>query len=374
MKVAHLDTGRDWRGGQQQIAWLVPGLAAHGVTNVVLAPHGPLFDRLAAQGVPVRAWSARGDLDVAAFAAAVTALRAERPDVVHLHSARAHAVGAAAAWIAGIRAVVASRRVAFPVGNSPWSRLKYRLPVARWLCVSEAARAQLLRAGVPAGRAIVVPSGVDLAALRAAAGRPGESLHARLGVPAGTPLLATVAALTAEKHHALLLDVAERLRAAGGRAAEARFVWLGDGPLRAPLEAAIARRGLGGRVILLGARDDVAALVAGCALLLVPSRNEGFCGAAVEAEALGVPVVATRVGGLPEVVDDQVSGVLVPKGPDPVVADAMAAAITRLVGETPLRLAMAGAARRTAARFSAENMAIRTLAAYQEVVQSHRRS
>src|SRR5439155_13085689 len=131
------------------------------------------------------------------------------------------------------------------------------------------------------------------------------------GAPPAAPLLATVGSLTPEKNHLLLLEVAQRLQAT---AAGTQLVWLGDGPRRGALERERARRGLAGRVHLLGRRDDVPELLGQCTLLLVASTHEGFCSAAVEAQALGVPVVATRVGGLPEAVVDGEPGVLVPAG------------------------------------------------------------
>ena len=362
MKVVHLDTGREWRGGQNQVALLVQGLARRGVTNVVMAPRGPLLDRVAALGLLTRRWEARGDLDAMAWLAARHALRDERPDIVHLHSARAHALGSAAAWSLGLGAIVASRRVAFAPRRGMLSLLKYRLPVARWLCVSEAARHTVIAAGVPPGRATVVPSGVDLEALAAAA-RGGLDLRSLLAAPAAVPLFATVGALTREKNHRLLLEVAERL---GARGAGGRFVWIGEGGCRATREREVMRRGLADRVQLLGRRDDVPALLRQCELLLVPSVNEGFCGVAVEAQALGVPVIATRVGGLPEVVLDGQTGLLVAPGD----AGAMADAIETLLADPGRRGSMTERGPANAARFSAELMADRTLATYQDVVRS----
>ena len=363
MKIAHLDTGREWRGGQSQVALLLRGLAARGVASVLLAPEGPLLERAAALGAATRPWHARGDLDAAAVAAAQAALRRERPDVVHVHTARAHALGVPAARLAGVERVVASRRVAFPPRRDPGSRLKYRLPVDRWLCVSEAARRALIEAGVEDDRTVVVPSGVDLDAVRAAAGRPAEDLRARLGLSQAVLLLATVGSFTAEKNHALLLEVASRLEA---RAPQAHFVWVGDGPLLEPLRRERDRRGLEGRVHLLGRRDDVPELVQQCALLLVASRHEGLCTAAIEAEALGIPVVATRAGGLPEAVVHGETGVLVPPGD----AEAMTEAVAGLLSDPARRGRMGERSRDHAARFSADRMVEGTLAVYQDLVRS----
>lgn len=293
-------------------------------------------------------------------------MRAERPALVHLHSGRAHALGAAAARLAGVRPVVASRRVVVAPGRDPASRLKYALPVDRWLCVSAAVRDAMRDAGIPESRLTVVPSGVDLVALRARAASAPAAIHElrkALALEPAAPILVTVASLTAEKNHAMLLDVADRLR---GRAPDARLVWVGEGPERAALEHARRARGLDRLVHLIGRRDDAPALIAGATLMLVASRHEGFCTAALEAQALGVPVIATRVGGLPEVVRDGETGILV----EPGSAGTMADAIVRVLTAPGRRAAMGEAGRANAAGFDASRTAELTLANYQEVVRS----
>ncbi len=360
MIVAHLDTGRDWRGGQAQIALLLRGLAACGVTSVLAAPAGPLLERAHAAGFETLDWNPRGDLDLPAMLRAAAWIRRVRPDVVHLHSARAHALGVPAARLAGTRAVVASRRVVVMPGRDPWSRLKYRMPVERWLCVSEAVRSVMRAAGVPERTLRVVPSGIDLEALRtAAAASRDRDVRAECGIPPDAVLLATVASLTAEKNHPMLLRVAGRMRETHPNVHQ---LWLGDGPLRAGLERERERLGLTRTVHLLGRRDDVAAWVAPAAALLVASRHEGFCGAAVEAQALGVPVIATDVGGLPEVVLDGVTGMLVGDDDDA----AMATSIIRLIADPAARAGLATRASVHAEQFSFERMAERTLSAYRE--------
>ena len=134
LRVAHLDTGRDWRGGQAQVLLLMQGLRARGVHNRLLAPEGPLLERARAAGIEVHAWPSHGDFDVAATLSAMRRLR--HVDVAHAHSAHAHAIGVPAARLARVPAVVVSRRVDFNVAHHAFSRLKYRLPVDRYVCIS----------------------------------------------------------------------------------------------------------------------------------------------------------------------------------------------------------------------------------------------
>jgi len=364
MIVAHLDTGREWRGGQTQIALLLRGLAARGVTSVLAAPRGPLFERAAAAGFATWAWNPRGDLDALAMVRAATWLTRIRPDIVHLHSARAHALGVPAARIAGVKTVVASRRVVVVPGRDPLSRLKYRMPLDRWLCVSEAVQSALRAAGVPERTLRVVPSGVDVVALRAAAAATrgtGRDVRAELGIASDAALFTTVASLTAEKNHAMLLRVAARMRTTHPHVHQ---IWIGDGPLRTALERERDDRGLEQTVHVLGPRDDVAAWVAPAVALLVASRHEGFCCAALEAQVLGVPVIATEVGGLPEVVRNGETGLLVADDDDA----AMSVAVAALIEDPARRAKFAARAPGHAERFSFERMADCTLAAYREAL------
>lgn len=357
-KVAHLDTGRDWRGGQAQVLMLMEGLARRGIANLLLAPRAPLLERARAAGFETVPWSARGDLDLAAFARAVRALRRAAPDVAHAHGARAHAVGVPAARLARVPVVVVSRRVALePRGGL--ARVKYRLPVDRYLCVSRGVREAMRAAGVPDERLAVVPSGV-------APPRPAETdLRRDLGLEPGTPLVGTAAALSAEKRHEDLLEAATRVRAACPRA---HFVWAGEGVRRTWLERERDARGLSDAVHLLGFCADAASLMAQCDVVALASDHEGIATSLIEAQAAGVPVVATAVGGIPEVVRDGVTGRLVPRR-DPA---ALAEALVEVLTHPDTRAAMASAAAAAAGEFHMDRTVERTLEAYAVAWESRR--
>jgi glycosyltransferase involved in cell wall biosynthesis len=177
MRIAHLDTGRTWRGGQAQALRLMRELRARGHDQLLLAPAGPLLEAALAEGHLAERWDTRGELDLRGVLAARSALAAFRPEVAHLHSAHAHALGVPAARWAGVPVVVVSRRVDFRVRTNPFSALKYALPVDRYLCISEGVRAAMLASGVSADRLRLVPSGVDLDEVRAAAERPAPDLR-----------------------------------------------------------------------------------------------------------------------------------------------------------------------------------------------------
>jgi len=354
LRVAHLDSGRQWRGGQAQVAMLIDGLARHGVESLLLAPEAPLLEHARAR-IACGSWSPRGDWDLLALARAARWLSMLRPDVVHCHDGRSHALGVAAARWAGVPVVVVSRRVTFAVRSNPLSALKYRMGVDRYLCVSQAVADGLRNAGVPGCRIAIVPDAVDVHVA------PSVELRAALGLAEDTPLVGTVAALTPEKGHADLLEAAARVVRA---APDTHFVWMGEGRCRPALERQRAALGLDAHVHLLGHRADAQSLLAQCTLCALASRDEGLGTSLIEAQALGVPVVATAAGGTCELIQDAGNGRLVPVGD----ARAMAEAVLEALARPDLRRCWSAAGIRAASAFSVERMTERTLAEYAAVL------
>ena len=356
LRVAHLDTGPEWRGGQAQVLLLMQGLRSRGVANRLLAPAGPLLERARAAGIETFEWSSHGDVDVAATLSAMRRLR--DMDVAHAHSAHAHAIGVPAARLARVKAVVVSRRVDFSVAHHAWSRLKYRLPVDRYLCISRGVLDVMRRAGVPEDRLALVPSGITI---RRAPPPGAADLRALIGVGAQTEVVGTVAALAPHKNHADLMRAAAQV--VRERPA-VHFAWVGDGPCRAALERQRRELGLESHVHLLGFREDALGLMSQFTVFALSSYLEGLCTSLLDAQALGVPVIATAVGGIPDVIEDGVNGRLV-AGRDP---EALARAIRMALDRPAEPAAWAAAGRERVERFSAETMVAGTLTVYQQIL------
>jgi glycosyltransferase involved in cell wall biosynthesis len=364
MNVLHLDTGRTWRGGQAQVLALMRGLKGLGHEGVLLAPAGPLLARALADGLEAREWTSRGDLDLRAGARARRVIGDFHPALVHAHTAHAHLPGSRLARRIGAPFVVA-RRVASPVRRNLLSRWKYGDAVARYLCVSRAVVEVMARSGVPRERLAWVPSGVDLEALasdreRAATARrdPAISLRGWLGAPSDAPVVGTVAALTPEKGAPEWLAAAAGCRAA---APGLHWVWIGEGPRRGDAVRRVRRLGLSGRVHLPGFRDDARVLLGQCTIAVVPSRSEGLGTVVLEAQALGVPVVATRSGGVEDTIESGVTGALVAR-------DGIATAVLDLLAHRERGEAWALEASRRVLSFGVEAMVERTVACYRDVL------
>jgi glycosyltransferase involved in cell wall biosynthesis len=299
VRVLHVDSGREFRGGQNQVRLLARELAREpGVEQRLVTRRGSeLARRATAEGVAVREIPWTLGLDPRACWRLVVEALAWPPDLIHAHNN--HAV-TLAVWarrflkLAGSAPrVVATRRVVFPV-RSRSSLHQADVVVA----VSAAVQSTLVAAGVPPAEIVVVHDGIDQGEVRRAA-EPSFGIRTTLGLPAGTPVAVNIAALEPAKDQRTLIHAA---RAARGSRPDLHWVIAGDGPERRALTVEVEKLDLADRVHLLGhvARSD--ALLRESDILVMSSRAEGLGSVVLHALALGKPVVSTAGGGLVEIV------------------------------------------------------------------------
>jgi glycosyltransferase involved in cell wall biosynthesis len=356
MRVVHVDTAATWRGGQNQVLLTAQGMAAGGHEVVVACRrNGVLEERARGAGLTVRALPFRGDAWPSGVLGLFRVLKETRPERIQLHDPHAVGAGVLAARLAGSGRLVATRRVDFALRGA-FSRWKYRA-CARTIVVSRAIAAVMEAGGLDRGRLSLVYEGVVPREPRTG----GSAELLALGVPEGSPVVGNVAALTGHKDHATLIAAAGIVL---GQRPEARFVLVGEGPLRRELEARVREGGLAGRVILAGFRADVDRLLPAFDVFCLSSHLEGLGTSLLDAMAFARPVVATAAGGIPEAVEDGVTGLVVGVR-DPV---ALARALLELLDdpERARRLGDAGR-RRFLERFTAERMVSDTLRVYGEL-------
>ena len=347
-RVIHVASGREWRGGQRQTWLLARELQRLGIPQLLITKRGSeLARRARADGVPVRevAWTL--GIDPRAW----WAVRAEaRRESSLLHAHDGHAV-TVARWAAGTDIPwIATRRNAAPLRHAEgwWG-------AARVVAISEAVRTELARGGILAAAIDVVPSGIDLDAVRAA---PADDLRAWAGIPPGGRVIVTVSAATREKGLDHAVAAAAVLRAEGR---DFHWIVVGDGPER-PALAAMAARELGGRIVFPGHHPEPVRLLRGADLFVLPSLTEGLGTSVLDAMALDLPVVASDTGGLTELVG-QGAGLLVP----PADATALAAAVGRMLDDPELRRRSVAEARARLDRYTARRMAEGMRAVYDSV-------
>lgn len=371
--ILHLIDSDTLGGAERQVMTLIehldrdrwePVLVHHGSPGIA-----PLVAEAHAAGVGD--WQIPQMPDGLGGAARLPALRRElrrrRPAVVHAHLTWPLAMKwpLAAALAAGVEATVATVQLYLPFHINRrilWQQGHLARRIGRYIAVSQSV-ADLCAAtcGWPESKLTVVHNGIDPGPWERADPEAGREA---LGAEPGLPVVFTAARLDHQKGLEVLVDAAAQLPGM-------RFVVAGEGPERSMLEARIAALGLGDRFVLLGRREDVHELMAGCDLFVLPSRYEGLPVSVVEAMAAARPVVATAIGGTDEIVDDGRTGLLVPADD----RGALAAAIRQALGD-PARAAAFGACGRERVQrsFSATAMAAGVSDVYEELLGTQGRS
>jgi glycosyltransferase involved in cell wall biosynthesis len=328
-------------GAQQHVLSLASRLDPERFRPLVVSlSDGPAVGRIERAGVPVRVLSERDD--DAAIAALAATFAELAPAVVHNHMYRAEVVGTSAA----LRTVAMGLPRPFIVSTVHSSRVRSAADRAflarltpdmdRLIAVSRSIERKIAREGRRGAPVELIPNGVDLERYETQA--PSRTLHEEFGLPAGVPLVGVVARLEPEKGHPTLLDAWPLVLR---ESPEARLLIVGEGGRREALEEQAARLGLLGlglhsSVVFTGPRDDVPAIVASLDVALLPSYREAQGVSLLEAMALAKPIVASRVGGVPEFVEDGVTGLLVePRDPE-----ALAGAIVRILRDHALAEAL----------------------------------
>ena len=362
LRIAHIDTERTWRGGEAQLLHLAIGLSKRGHRQwVVGQPGSPLLERAGEGGLETVVLPMPSEFSLPAIWKLSRLLQKQEIQVVHLHTSHACTLGGLAAKLASVPVKIISRRVDFSIRSNPFRKLKYGWGTDRIIAISEGVRDVLVRDGINPEQVVVIRSGIDLSRFDPII--PPELFRKEIGVDSATPVIGNIAHFADHKGHRYLIEAAGRVLA---HIPEARFVLVGDGELKKSMEEEVARRGLSAAVLFTGFRTDIPKILAAFDLFVLSSHLEGLCSSIMDAMAMGIAVVATRTGGIPEVVEEGGTGLLVPPR-DPV---ALADAILRLMGDPKRRRQMGQAGRRrVTARFSAESMVDETEKLYRLILE-----
>jgi len=331
VKTLHLETRRHVHGAGVQVLHLVAGLRAMGDDAILMAPEdSDILATADSRGFPTIPLLFHGEADFGFVRRFRARIEDEQPDLVHLHSRRgADTLGLLAAWRSDVPTVL-TRRVAAPEPGFI-ARLKYGR-CDRVISVSDGIRDVLIGEGIPPDQVVTVHSAIDAESLPDDCA-DGADLRRSFDLPDDSLIIAMVAQFVDRKGHDVLLDALPEVLDAEPRA---HVLLFGEGARHEAVSTRVQREGLGGRVRLPGFRDDLHALLPCCDVLVHPARSEGLGVALLEAAAAGLPVVATRVGGIPEAMVDGRTGLLVEED----APDELGQALMRLLGDTDLRRRM----------------------------------
>jgi glycosyltransferase involved in cell wall biosynthesis len=374
LRVAGVDPERRFAGGETQVLGLTLALARLGHEAELLCdPAGELWSRATAAGIPCRPLPIRNSIDAAAGLRLRRLVREQGYDIVHFHTARAHALAPYLCGLAGDDEarprprLIVTRRMDY-VPNRLFAGWLYNRAVDGVAAISPSVADALVVAGVDRDRIALIPSGIDCDRFKPPHQQARFGARAALGLTADQIAIGTVGMLEPRKGHRFLIEALALAHEQYNNQDRLRCFIAGSGSLQAELATQIAALEDGGRIApgtvrLLGACDDPYPLLAALDLFVMPSLAEGLGVAALEAMASGLPVIASAAGGLRDLVKNRVTGLLVPPGDQP----ALASAIIELVAAPDLRATMGAAGRiRVTDSFSSALMAQRTLALYRD--------
>lgn len=364
LTLLHTESSLGWGGQEHRVLAEARVLRARGHRLLIAAdPRGELYGRAQADGFPVIPLSFGGHANLLVFFHLRGLLARGQVDILNTHSSLDSWVGTLA-WATLRRRpiLIRTRHLSTPVHPNWPTRWLYHRP-ARVLTTSREIAALLHeRLGVPQARLVAVPTGINLADFSPRPPDPG--LRASLGWPTGTFIVGTVSVLRSWKGHLHLLEAVHLLR---GQGYDVALAVVGEGPYRPVIEEKVRELGLGAWVRLLGHQEDVPAWLALMdAFVLASYGNEGVPQALLQALAMQRPVVATGIGGIPEVIREGETGLLVP----PKDPHALAQALARVMEGREEAQAYGRRGRKlVAARHSLEHMADRLEEIYQELLE-----
>jgi glycosyltransferase involved in cell wall biosynthesis len=356
LRIIGVDPERGFAGGESQVLGLTIELVRLGHRAELLCdPEGMLWRRARAANQVCHPLRIRNAVDWLAGMRLRRFLVRNRYDVVHFHTSRAHAMAPFAAGLAG--ALIVTRRMDY-VPNRLFAAWLYNRAVDAVAAISHEVAGALGAAGVSPGRITIIPSGVDCVRFAPPSPEQREVARRELRLEASEIALGAVGGLELRKGHRHLLDALAEIH---DTEPAIRCLIAGGGSQRDALERQAARLGLGPALRFLGSIPDPRTLFWAIDTYVQPSLKEGLGVALLEAMACGIPAVASRAGGMAEVIEDRRSGLLVA----PADSHALALAIRELIESPAVRSSIGAAARtRVVLNFSMEAMAHKTLALY----------
>jgi glycosyltransferase involved in cell wall biosynthesis len=361
IRVLHIDSEKGWRGGQQQAAYLFEKMHRLGCKTAMVCKPGSAMEKYCqVNDLPCHIIPMRGELDFSAGIKIAAIGREHGFDILHLHTAHAIATGLWAKLFKSDFHLIAVRRVIGHIRKNFLSRYKYaNHRIDRIVCISDAIRRVLVEDGLPEDRLITIHSGIDVKRFSHDVNK--ESLKRELGIPEQDIVVGTVAAFTAEKGYSVLLEAASRVIAC---LPNVTFCAVGTGQDEVDIHAMAEKLNLGHRFVFTGFRNDIGSILKCFDVFVLASLHEGLGTSILDAQAIGLPVVASRTGGIPEIVQAGINGELVPPG-DP---DALSKALEKMVVDENRRKKYGENAKRTVELFSIETTVEKNFELYRNIL------
>lgn len=357
--IMHLDSAVSWRGGQQQVLSLVQGLRQRNMISfLACSPDSILFNEALSRIISVFPLHIFGEWDLLAARRLRQMIKNLKVNILHCHDSHAHTIGILATLGLNSCKVVVTRRVDFRVGNNLISKFKYKHHVDKFIAVSAGVKKVLELDGIDPAKIAVVHDGIDIN--RFPCLEKADHLYREFGFDSSNPVIGNIAALAPHKDQRNLLQAAKIVLE---QVPEAQFLVVGAGELELELKQLAEDLKILDKVRFTGFRKDVPQILTILNIFAVSSYLEGLGSSTLEAMAAGLPIIATRTGGIPEIVENGINGILVP----PRDSAALAKGIIELLRDNKMREKMGNASLQMVKNFSIDKMVDGNVAVYQEL-------
>lgn len=319
MSFFQIDLGNEWRGGQRQSFLLTRILKEIGWPAYLVCQAGsPLHLKAEKEEISTLPLKVKSEFSFLSVIRLCLLMKKRGCILAHYHDAHAAAVGKAASSLAKVPLQVLSRRVDFPLRKNPFSRWKYKNNLDAIIAISNGVKEVLVKSGINPEIIHVIPSGIDFSAYESISS--SDYLRKELSFKKDDYLVGIVAHLADHKGHRYLIEATRILKE---KAPRIKLVIVGEGPLKMELTKQVKDSHVDDMVFFLGFREDIPQILASLDLFVLSSYLEGLGSSLLDAMASRLPVVATKVGGIPEVVIHGETGLLVPSRDPKALAEAI---------------------------------------------------
>ncbi|MBN1300955.1 MAG: glycosyltransferase family 4 protein [Melioribacteraceae bacterium] len=362
IKVLHIDTEKDWRGGQQQVAYLHEHLFSEGIDSFLVCKYSSKLGEYSLKhNLPYKEIPIHSEADLIAAFKISRICRLRGINIIHCHSAHALSIGILVKLFCSNVKLIGVRRVDFNIGKSFISKWKYNSAmVNKIVCISDKIRDVLINNGIDSSKLCLIHSGVKTDKFNKF--DQGQSFRREYGIDSGKMIVGTIAAFVGHKDYSNLLHAAKEVL---DKNKNTVFVAVGDGKLYKEIIELSEKLGLDPNFIFTGQRSDTIRLLKSFDVFVLASKKEGLGTSLLDAQAAGIPVIATETGGIPEIITHGINGILVPPKDSKKLADA----IIFILSNNEVRNKLASEARETVKRFDISSTVEKNIKLYLELLE-----
>lgn len=361
LNILHLDSEKSWRGGQQQVFYLHKGLVSAGIKSILVGnKNSEIIERCINDNLPYFELAMYGEFDMPAAFKLSKLCKREKINILQAHSAHALSIGIMTKLFYPSLILIGVRRVDFSVNKHIFSKLKYtNKRVNKIICISDYIKNVLISDGIDKEKLVTVRSGVDISKFEGVI--PSVEVQYNLGIKNGECLIGTVAAFAGHKDYPNLLKAFSIVLK---KYSNTKLCIVGDGPLKKQVYSIAEDLKITENIIFAGFVNNVGEYLHSFDIFVLASKKEGLGTSIIDALSVGLPVVTTKSGGIPELIIDDENGVLV----EPQDPNNLAEALVELLSNPEKRLRLGKAAKESSKQFSVEETVTQNICEYNRLL------